>query len=180
MSTSQKFWNFSNRVYQNDDVQDACLALQNKYGLDVNLILFCCWSGALHGEFTEELFEQSLREALDWRQNVVEPLRNVRSWLKQEIHNRRFSANSSVMDFRAVVKATELESERLQQMDLERLIDHSSGSEFEPLNSSAKNLRRYCDRCGVDLTNDVKLLLALILDACLPDEGPDKALRALS
>lgn len=84
------------------------------------------------------------------------------------------------MDFRNVVKATELESERLQQMYLERLVDHSFGREFEPLNSSAGNLRRYCDRSGVDLTNDVKRLLVLILDACLPDEGPDKALRALS
>ena len=180
MSTSQIFWNFSNRVYQNDDVQDACLALQNKYGLDVNLILFCCWSGALHGEFTEELFEQSLREALDWRQNVVEPLRNVRSWLKQEVQNGRISADSSVMDFRDAVKATELESERLQQIDLERLVDRSSDGEFEPLNSSARNLRRYCDRCGVDLTNDVKRLLALVLDASLSDVGPDEALRALS
>jgi len=180
MSTSQKFWDFSNRVYQSDGVQEACLALQNKYGLDVNLVLFCCWSGALHGEFTEALFKQSLREASDWRQNVVEPLRNVRSWLKQEIQNERFSADSSVMDFRDWVKATELESERLQQMDLERLVDRSSGGEFEPLNSSARNLRRYCDRCGVGVTNDVKELLALVLDACLSDVGPDEALRALS
>ena len=180
MSISQNFWNFSNRVYQNDGVQEACLALQNKYGLDVNLVLFCCWSGALHGEFTEELFEQSLREASDWRQNVVEPLRNVRSWLKQEIQNGRFSADSSVMGFRDAVKATELESERLQQIDLEHLADPSPHGEFEPLNSSARNLKRYCDRCGVGMTNDIKRLLALILDACLSGVGPDEALSALS
>jgi hypothetical protein len=100
--------------------------------------------------------------------------------LKQEVQNGRISADSSVMDFRDAVKATELESERLQQIDLERLVDRSSDGEFEPLNSSARNLRRYCDRCGVDLTNDVKRLLALVLDASLPDVGPDEALRALS
>src|SRR3974377_2490761 len=46
---SQSLWNFSLAAYANKAVQDECLALQDEFGLDVNLILLCSYLGAVHG-----------------------------------------------------------------------------------------------------------------------------------
>ena len=39
------FWRFSLRTYRAPGVQEACLALQDRCGADVNLLLFCGWTG---------------------------------------------------------------------------------------------------------------------------------------
>ena len=39
------FWEFSLRVYGNGGVPTACLALQERHAIDVNLLLFCAWIG---------------------------------------------------------------------------------------------------------------------------------------
>src|SRR5262249_40267230 len=39
------FWNFSLKVYGRPGVAAACIALQDGLGLDVNLLLYCCWHG---------------------------------------------------------------------------------------------------------------------------------------
>jgi uncharacterized protein (TIGR02444 family) len=46
---SSAFWRFSLALYARPGVADALLALQNRAGLDVNLILFGLWVGARHG-----------------------------------------------------------------------------------------------------------------------------------
>ena len=179
MSTSYGFWSFSNRVYQRDGVQAACLELQNEYGLDVNMLLYCCWFGGTYGEFSEEVFERSLTTALNWSQNVVQPLRTVRTWLKLEILGGRVTENKSIDDFREEVKATELAAEKFQQNELERLVDNQSDNNFESLSASSANLKRYFNSCGVDITEDSRRLLAVILAASIPGEGLHKALRSL-
>ena len=39
------FWDFSLEVYAKEGVADACLRLQDDLGIDVNMLLFCCWAG---------------------------------------------------------------------------------------------------------------------------------------
>src|SRR3974377_2548240 len=46
---SQSLWNFSLAAYANKAVQDECLALQDEFGLDVNLILSCSYLGPVLG-----------------------------------------------------------------------------------------------------------------------------------
>ena len=41
-----RFWAFSLEVYGRPGVAPACLALQDRHGLDVNLLLFCCWAAS--------------------------------------------------------------------------------------------------------------------------------------
>ena len=44
---SSRFWDFSLEIYAKPGVAQACLALQDECGADVNLLLFCCWAGPL-------------------------------------------------------------------------------------------------------------------------------------
>jgi uncharacterized protein (TIGR02444 family) len=69
------FWAFSLAFYAQPGVMPACLALQDRHGVDVNLALLCCWVG-------EPLDAAALAEAdalvAEWRTQVVQPLRAVR------------------------------------------------------------------------------------------------------
>jgi uncharacterized protein (TIGR02444 family) len=40
------FWRFSLRIYRAPGVADECIAVQERYGIDVNLMLFCAWLAA--------------------------------------------------------------------------------------------------------------------------------------
>ncbi len=46
---SESLWDFSVRTYRGEWVSAACLALQDERGVDVNMLLYCCWHGATRG-----------------------------------------------------------------------------------------------------------------------------------
>ncbi len=45
MSPARGFWAFSVELYGAAGVETACLALQDRFGADVNLVLYCLWAG---------------------------------------------------------------------------------------------------------------------------------------
>jgi len=48
--SGEAFWRFSLAFYARPGMADALIALQDRAGLDVNLMLFALWRGALHGQ----------------------------------------------------------------------------------------------------------------------------------
>ena len=81
---SSAFWLFSRSVYATAGVQEECLLLQDKFGVDVNLLLFSAFVGAVHGALlpTEELSDASAAVA-QWQEGVVRSLRTIRRAIKQ-------------------------------------------------------------------------------------------------
>ena len=78
------FWDFSLAVYPREGVESACLELQERHGLDVNLVLFCCWVGASgRGVIEEDDLDRLLAATEPWQKEVVWPIRGVRRRLKQ-------------------------------------------------------------------------------------------------
>ena len=47
------FWRFSLRFYRQPRVADACIALQEEAGVDVNLLLFLLWHATLVAQVDE-------------------------------------------------------------------------------------------------------------------------------
>lgn len=73
------------RLYAQPGVSDACLRLQDEHGLDVNLVLFCIWSGlAGPGKITPDELSSAIARAGNWQKNVVEPIRKIRRTLKHD------------------------------------------------------------------------------------------------
>jgi uncharacterized protein (TIGR02444 family) len=74
---------FALGVYAADGVSAACLALQDGLDVDVNVVLFAAYLGAVRAE---RLTDAGLTAALDrvggWHREVVRPLRSVRRRLK--------------------------------------------------------------------------------------------------
>jgi uncharacterized protein (TIGR02444 family) len=112
MSDASPFWRFSLGVYRRPGVPDACLALQDEGGADVNVVLFLLWL-AMRGRATSPSDIDEILECVEpWRRRVVAPLREARRASKTP--PRGFDA-AAVSAFRNTVKRVELESERLQQ-----------------------------------------------------------------
>jgi uncharacterized protein (TIGR02444 family) len=106
------FWRFSLHFYRQLGVCDACIALQDDCGVDVNLLLFLLWladDGQLLSADEVRKLDDRVR---DWRNLTIIPIREVR---------RKLKAARTLVDpgkqevFRNKVKAIELEAERLQQ-----------------------------------------------------------------
>ena len=77
------FWEFSLRVYGNEGVPIACLALQERHAIDVNMLLFCAWIGESgRGLLGEADLESALVATMAWNQDIVCSLRAVRNQLK--------------------------------------------------------------------------------------------------
>ena len=103
-----EFWRFSLRVYAAPGVADECLALQEAFEIDVNLLFFCAWLGASRRvALTQPDIERADAAVRDWHERVVRSLRGIRQTLK--------SICGDCAGFRLKVKGIELEAEQTEQ-----------------------------------------------------------------
>jgi uncharacterized protein (TIGR02444 family) len=113
------FWTFSLAVYADPRVQMECLALQDGYGIDVNILLFCAYVGAVHGAIVADAeLLQAADHVASWQNDVVTKLRGARRALKPFATHPSPIATSAT-PLREQVKFSELESEHIEQMMLE-------------------------------------------------------------
>ncbi len=160
------FWDFSLEVYQRRNVAGPCMALQDRLQLDINLLLFCCWTG----ERGHQLSEQQVREALTatevWQSQVVAPLRRLRRLLKTSLD----LAPERRQAFRDKLKDVELDAERVEQDILIETVPLSPG-ESRGAEVAALNLSTYLLVKGVDLGEGDLAQLGTLLDSVFPDEA---------
>ena len=106
------FWRFSLRFYRQPKVADACIALQEEAGVDVNLLLFLLWHATLARTLSATEVAELEGRIAAWRETTVIPLRTMRRALKSP---PGLVADTAAELFRTKIKAVELEAERLQQ-----------------------------------------------------------------
>jgi uncharacterized protein (TIGR02444 family) len=141
-----EFWRFSVALYGKPGVAPACLVLQDQYGRDVNLALYCCWVGLSgRGTMSPETLSAADQEIAPWRQQVVEHLRAARRAIKQQ-------ARDGSDSLYAKAKAIELEAERLLQTRLAALAPAASLSlsPQERLQAAIANLTLYVGDAPAD------------------------------
>ena len=183
MSEPSGFWDFSVRVYGQPRVADACLALQDQHGLDVNLLLYCCWVGASRGAIRESDLKSAFEFSAMWSANVVRPLREVRSWMKTTGRQSECIPSADCMEVRADVKATELAAERLQQIGLESLSEPAPDrplSADEQLEATVINLTCYFSLLNLDRGRVSSGDLATVVVAAIPASNYDAVVEALT
>jgi uncharacterized protein (TIGR02444 family) len=169
--TQSRFWRFSLAVYQDDAVQEECLDLQDRHGIDINMLLFCVFVGAVHGAI---ISKHDVRDALSligaWNANVVRVLRQVRRELKV------FAADPSPIqvaagELRTSVKAAELGAEQIEQAMLETfaVTRLSNWQLAEPASAAAANVRTLLTICGDPTPSELPIkLLAAALAVPIP------------
>jgi uncharacterized protein (TIGR02444 family) len=102
------FWRFSLALYARPGVADALIALQDRAGLDVNLILFGLWVGARHGH---ELGRDGFAAAAQAVAELSGIVRDIRA-LRRQLGN---SAGSEIPRLRRALLRLELAAERRVQ-----------------------------------------------------------------
>jgi uncharacterized protein (TIGR02444 family) len=106
------FWRFSLKFYALPGVAPACIGLQDRAGVDVNVLLFLLWNAAQGRVLDAAEVREVERLVGAWREMTVVPLRAVRRALKSP---PRVVPPNAAEAFRARIKQVELEAERLQQ-----------------------------------------------------------------
>jgi len=106
------FWRFSLHFYRQQGVSDACIALQDGCGVDVNLLLFLLWLASDGRRLTTQDVARLDDSVRDWRNLTIVPIRDTRRKLKGA-HTLVEPGKQEA--FRSKVKAIELDAERLQQ-----------------------------------------------------------------
>ena len=106
------FWQFSIKFYAVPGVADACIALQDKAKVDVNVLFYLLWNATQGRAFNAADVTEIEHRLGPWREMAVVPIRNVRRALKSPPPAMAPEAAESL---RTRIKAVELEAERLQQ-----------------------------------------------------------------
>ena len=117
------FWRFSLAFYRRGGVAEACIALQEQAGVDVNLLLCLLWQASQARAFSVEDVAGLEQKIAPWRLATVVPLRSVRRALK---YPPSLVSGPAAEAFRNRVKAVELEAERLQQEAMYELVEAQS------------------------------------------------------
>jgi uncharacterized protein (TIGR02444 family) len=115
MTADNDFWRFSLRVYCAPGVEDDCLAVQERYGVDVNAMLLCAWlASERHIALTPAEVEECRDATAEWNERAVKPLRAAR---------RAMKGLAGGEPIRERVKELELEAEQTEQAALYEFAD---------------------------------------------------------
>jgi uncharacterized protein (TIGR02444 family) len=108
-SDGEALWRFSLAFYTRPGVAEALIALQDRAGCDVNLMLFSLWVGVSgRGWLTKEELAIADQIARPMSADIVEPLRMLRRRLRSD-------PDADVQRLREGIKALELAAEKVIQ-----------------------------------------------------------------
>ena len=142
-----ELWRTSLELYAREGMSRALIALQDRRGADVNLLLYCCWT-AQSGRGRQSASDlRRAEEAIEgWRDEVTIPLRELRTRIKASPERWALEGASEV---RRRVLETEIASERVTQGILERLATAPERSEGGREDAQA-SLLAYLETIGVE------------------------------
>lgn len=167
------FWTFSLRVYRRPGVANACIALQDRLGVDVNMLLLAMWT-AWHGTI---LAGRPLAAATSfsrtWSNNVVRPLRAARRFLRAPSLPPLPAVDRS--DLRPKVARVELQAEKIEQTVLAAFVPvaHRRLGGLDGARLGAANLGRYFAHAGLHPNSKDVKRIAVVLKAVFRDCDPD-------
>ena len=162
------FWDYAVELYRPPGVEGACLELQARHGLDVNLVLLCCWLANRGVAADEPSLGRIAAAAASWQEAFVRPLRAVRRRLKGDLSDPRPGSIAArwpelTSELRGRVLALEIEGERLEQLFLAALVGDLTPTATSGMALACANLHCYWRFAVSD-----RQALALLLGAAFP------------
>jgi len=163
-------WAFALAIYGKSGVAEACLTLQNEAGVDVMLLLMATFAAVKQRLLMTADDIHTLDDACrPWREQIVRPLRAIRSGLKT---GPRPAPNTATEPFRSQVKALELAAERLEnQLLVECLplrLPEKESVTLEQLRAVVESVvSHFAEGGSVRLSSSIeKIVEAALQDAC--------------
>src|SRR5690606_29636556 len=78
VSKPYSLWDFSRALYAQPGVADCCLRLQDGHGVNVNILLWCCWLGVQGYALDQQRLNVAQARIQKWNTDYIEPLRSLR------------------------------------------------------------------------------------------------------
>ena len=169
--TPHPFWNFSLEVYAGEAVARSCIDLQDRHGLDVNVLLFCCWIGASgRGRLQADELKRLSGKVASWQRDIVMPLRAARRRLAAG-ENLPIAPEDAASALRRRIADAEIEAEHVEQLLLAESYA-APGNRDRPakerLAAALANLGLYSEQLGIKVERRDRAAVAAILIACFP------------
>ena len=177
------FWDFSLAVYGTEGVPAACLDLQERYQIDVNLLLWCLWRGSAgYPALSAEDLARAETRIGDWHANVV---RHVR-WLRQHLKAPYPHVDADLQQsLRARLQKIEIDAEHLEQLTLASMAREGKADSGGDANATiaAANAALYLKAAGAGADHDAAESNAAILVAAFAEmparDAREIALKAM-
>ncbi len=158
-------WAFVCRVYDVAGIAPACLALQDRHGIDVSLLLFALWAGLAYGRrFDADELARLDAVATPWQSEVVAPLRALRRRLR--------TGPATIPEPERAARRSELLALELacERTELRTLVAAVGGRPGGPTGTggaaaAAANLAAVAGRAGADAQPVIAALIAAGRDA---------------
>ncbi|MGH3638157.1 MAG: TIGR02444 family protein [Mycobacterium sp.] len=117
-----EFQRFAVDVYGSDGVSTACVLLQDRCGVDVNVLLLAAYVGAAErSTFTDDEMAAAVARTGHWQRDVVGPLRAVRTRLRD---GPPPAPSAATVALRERIKAIELDAEMIELDELADVAHH--------------------------------------------------------
>lgn len=110
---------FSLDIYQQKEVKEICLNLQDQFGFNVNFILAAMWAAAWQQEIKLSHFKFFQQQLWSIETEIVRPLRHARRAVSADLFS--FPPEEKAV-FKEQLLAVEIAAEKLFQQQLEALI----------------------------------------------------------
>lgn len=162
---STSLWEFSNTVYHRPGVEKALVTLQRRFGVDVNMLLLCCWAARYrHEKITPAGMADLIAKAGVWQAEVVRPLRRLRNRLKSGFDGVSRLETQALRD---KILAVEIEAEHAEQDYLAGELPRRAASldQRELLQGALANLAVYVKLLDIELDEESMEHLATIVTA---------------
>lgn len=116
---------FALALYARESVPAACLALQESAGIDVNILLFAAWRGAMRQQVGAADIAAARARVAEWHNEVVKALRSVRRRLKT---GPSPAPDDRTAKLRGEVQAAEIAAEIIELEELGAIAEGPPGS----------------------------------------------------
>lgn len=176
-AAANSFWSFSLQLYGKPGVASAFLGLQDRLGLDVNMLLLCCWAGAAGRQLSVDDLKAAERVAAPWQMEVVRQLRVLRRRLKRGYDGL---PADRVDAYRKSLNALELEGEHIAQDAIANLFPVGVPAGASASTCTVSNLRAYLKLRHAPIDKAERADLTAILGACCPDVAADEITAAFA
>jgi uncharacterized protein (TIGR02444 family) len=167
-------WAFALAIYAKPGVAEACLILQNQAGVDVMLLLMVTFAATKHRILLTPGEINTLDEACrPWREQIVRPLRAIRSGLKT---GPQPAPNEATEQFRSKVKSLELAAEKLENQLLAECLPLKTPEQEtvrpEQLRTVLENVvRHFAERRGTKPGATLSSSIDTIIETAIPVAG---------
>jgi len=118
MMSNNPLWDYSIATYGLQGMAPACLALQDMFGLDVNVLFYAAWLAQREQRLSHDHLIGADALIADWRHDMVKPLRAMR---------QRWRQTPYTAGIRDEIKSLELRAERHQQDMMYAYYQESAG-----------------------------------------------------